>query len=99
VGRSDIAGLPLLALTVGVVSLLLLPVAHALSRAHERRADRYALEMTQNPAAFVSAHEAPLVAEPGRGDTVTGVEWIFHSHPSTSARIAAAQRWAAQRAQ
>ena len=51
----DIAGLPLLVLTGGAVSLVLVPLANALSRAHERRADRYALTMTGNPTAFISA--------------------------------------------
>ena len=33
--------LPLLVLAAGAVSLALMPVSNALSRAHERRADRY----------------------------------------------------------
>jgi Zn-dependent protease with chaperone function len=32
-----------------------MPLANALSRAHERRADRFALEMTHRSAAFISA--------------------------------------------
>ena len=47
-GKGDIAALPLLLLAAGAVSLALMPLANALSRAHERRADRYALEMTKN---------------------------------------------------
>ena len=31
------------------------PVVNLLSRHHERRADRYALALTERPAAFVSA--------------------------------------------
>ena len=42
-GKGDVAGLPLLVLAAGAVSLALMPVSNALSRAHERRADRYAL--------------------------------------------------------
>ena len=49
------AGLPVLLLAAGSVSLLMLPLAHAVSRAHERSADRFALELTRNPAAFMSA--------------------------------------------
>ena len=83
----------LLALTAGATSLLLAPAMHALSRAHERRADRYALAMTGNPEAFISAMRklaASNLAEdrPGRV-----VEMLFHSHPSTSARVAAALEW------
>jgi STE24 endopeptidase len=96
-GKDDLAVLPLLALAIAVVSMLLHPVAHAISRAHERRADRYALEMTQNPAAFVSAMKRLAAQNLAEEAPSRWVEWMFHSHPSTSARIAAAQEWAALR--
>jgi STE24 endopeptidase len=96
-GKDDLAGLPLLALVFGTVSVILLPVARALSRAHECRADRYALEMTHNPTAFVSAMKRLSAQNLAEDAPSRMVEWLFHSHPSTSARIAAAQRWAAQR--
>ena len=44
-GISDPAGLPVLMLAAGVWSVLFMPIANALSRRHERRADRYALEL------------------------------------------------------
>lgn len=97
-GKADIAALPLLVLAVGGVSLLLLPVANAVSRRHERRADRYALSMTRNAEAFVTAMRrlaAQNLAEP---EPSRLVEVLFHSHPSTAARIAAARQWAADAA-
>jgi STE24 endopeptidase len=94
-GKADIAALPLVALTCGGVSLVLRPVAHALSRAHERRADRYALDMTRNPAAFVSAMKRLSAQNMAEETPSRLVEWMFHSHPSMRARIAAAQKWAA----
>jgi STE24 endopeptidase len=93
----DIAGLPLLVLTAAAVSLVLLPLVLALSRAHERNADRYALEMTGNVTAFVSAMRRLSLANLGEDTPSRLTELLFHSHPSTSARIAAAERWAAQR--
>lgn len=92
---ADVAGLPLLLLAAGGVSLLMLPVAHAISRGHERRADRFALRLTQNPEAFVSAMRrlgAQSLAEehPGRI-----VQWLFYSHPPMRERIAAARQFAA----
>ena len=39
--------LPLLVLAAGAVSLVMVPIAHAMSRAYERRADRFALELTR----------------------------------------------------
>jgi STE24 endopeptidase len=93
-GKEDIAGLPLIALTGGTVSFVLTPIANALSRAHERRADRYALETTRNPDAFISAMRrlaATNLAEENPSRFV--VAW-FHTHPSTTARIEAARAWA-----
>ena len=52
---TDPAGVPLLVGAAGAVSLVLLPFGLALSRRHERRADRFALDLTSNPGAFVSA--------------------------------------------
>src|SRR5206468_11930453 len=42
-GVDDVAGLPVLLLAAGAVSLVMMPVAHAMSRAFERSADRFAL--------------------------------------------------------
>jgi STE24 endopeptidase len=94
-GPADVAGLPLLILVAGTVSLLSAPAAHALSRAHERRADRFALDLTRNPAAFISAMRrlgAQNLAEeyPSRI-----VQWLFHSHPPLRERIAAARAFPA----
>ena len=92
-GKSDIAGLPLLVLSIGVVSLLLRPAANALSRAHERRADRYALETTGNSAAFVSAMRRLAATNLAEERPSRLVEALFHTHPSTAARIEAAKAW------
>jgi STE24 endopeptidase len=97
-GKGDIAALPLLLLTMGGVSLLLMPVANACSRAHERRADRYALTMTGNAAAFITAMKRLAAQNLAEEQPSRLVEVLFHSHPSTGARIAAAQTWAADRA-
>lgn len=91
--KDDIAGLPLLLLVGGAVSLVLLPLANAVSRAHERRADRYALEMTKNAAAFISAMRRLAAQNLAEERPSRLVEVLFHSHPSTAARIDAARAW------
>lgn len=91
VGKSDIAALPLLLLTMGVVSLVLMPVRNALSRSHERRADRYALTMTRNREAFVTAMKRLSAQNLAEEQPSPLVEALFHSHPSISARISAAR--------
>ena len=97
-GQGGLAGLPLLVLAAGAVSLLLLPSSNALSRAHERRADRFALEMTENADAFVSAMKRLRSQNLAEERPSRLVELLFHSHPSTSARIAAARRLGRARA-
>jgi STE24 endopeptidase len=93
-GKSDVAALPLLVLAMAGASIALRPIGHALSRAHERRADRYALEMTGNAEAFVSAMKRLAAQNLAEEQPSRLVELLLHSHPSTGARIAAAQEWA-----
>lgn len=96
-GPADVAVLPLLLLTAGLVSVLLMPLFNALSRLHERRADRYALEMTRNAPAFISAMKRLGAQNLAEERPSRLVELLFHTHPSVSARIEAAQAWAARR--
>ncbi len=93
-GKGDVAGFPLLVLTAGAVSIALQPLANALSRAHERRADRYALETTRNPAAFISAMKRLAASNLAEERPSRFVELLFHTHPSSAARIDAAKSWA-----
>jgi len=91
-GKMDVAGLPLVALTAGAASFAFMPVANALSRAHERRADRYALEMTQNRTAFISAMRRLTAQNLAEERPSRLVELLFHTHPSAASRIEAARR-------
>jgi STE24 endopeptidase len=91
-GPDDIAGLPLLLLGAGAVSLVLVPLANALSRLFERNADRYALELGNNASAFVSAMRrlgSQNLAEehPSRLARI-----LFYSHPPVAERIEFARR-------
>jgi STE24 endopeptidase len=93
-GPADVAGLPFLVMAGGLWSLLFVPLLNALSRSHERRADRFALDLTRNPAAFISAMRR-------LGQQNLAEEWpsrisevLFHSHPPLPQRIAAAREWA-----
>lgn len=93
----DIAGLPLLVLAGGMVSLALVPLANAMSRAHERRADRYALAMTGNPEAFISAMRRLARQNLAEERPSKIVEILFYSHPPVAARLEAARAWASSR--
>lgn len=92
-GPDDPAGLPLLLLVGGGCSLLLTPLSHALSRAHERRADRYALDMTRQPDAFISAMRRLGQQNLAEEFPSTVVRWLFYSHPPIRERVEAARLW------
>jgi STE24 endopeptidase len=91
---SDFANLPLFVLTFTVLSFLLMPALNALSRFHERQADRYAFNNIAAIAPFISSMNK--LADQNLAERVPSrwVEWWFHSHPAISRRIAAAEAWA-----
>jgi STE24 endopeptidase len=90
-GVDDVAGLPILLLAAGAVSVVMVPVAHAMSRRFEREADGFALRVTRNPAAFISAMRRLGAQNLAEEDPSTVVQWLFYSHPPVRDRIAAAQ--------
>ena len=92
---ADLAGMPLLVMSAGAVSLALTPVALALSRRHERRADRFALQLTANPAAFISAMRRLGAQNLAEERPSRLVQWLFHSHPPLEERLAFARAWQA----
>ena len=94
-GLADVAGAPVLLMAGGALTLLLLPVANALSRAHERRADETALRLTNNPGAFISAMRRlgqQNLAEDSPSRLVTA---LFYTHPPVKERLRAAHDWPA----
>jgi STE24 endopeptidase len=94
---TEVEQLPALALVAGAVAFVLSPVAHALSRAHERRADRFAIERTGNAAAFMSAIRRLSSQNLAEETPPAWVEALLHSHPSTSRRLDYARRFADSR--
>lgn len=91
-GLADFANLPLILLVVTLVSLVALPLVNLYSRWRERGADRYALALTRNPEAFISAMRK--LAEQNLAETQPNrvVEFLFHGHPSIAERIASAEQ-------
>jgi STE24 endopeptidase len=90
---SDFANLPLLALVSVVLSFLLMPALNAYSRFNERQADRYAFESTASVEPFISSMNKLAEQNMAERTPSKWVEWLFHSHPSISRRLAAAEQW------
>jgi STE24 endopeptidase len=90
---SDFANLPLLALVSVVLSFLLMPALNAYSRFNERQADRYAFETTASVEPFISSMNKLAEQNLAERTPSRWVEWFFHSHPSISRRLAAAEEW------
>lgn len=92
-GIADMAGLPILMLATGILSLAFDPIERALSRWREFRADRTALEITGKPEAFASAmvklHDTNLsLARPPRF-----IELLLMTHPAAWRRVSAAREF------
>jgi STE24 endopeptidase len=87
---ADPASVPLLLLFGGAWSLLALPGGTALSRSRERAADRYALEVTGRPDAFMSAMRR--LAQQNMAEERPGpLARLFLSHPPIRERLDAAR--------
>ena len=94
----DVAGLPLLVLYSGIVSTALGPPELWWSRRRESRADRFSLEVAQNPEAFAAAmvklhNENLSIAQPRPWE-----KWLLYSHPPGRERVESARAFEAKRA-
>ena len=91
VSLADVAGFPMLILSLSLIGLAGLPIQSGISRRFERQADRFAVTATRLPQAFASALEklgALNLADP---HPPRWVEWLLYDHPPIAKRIAAAQ--------
>jgi STE24 endopeptidase len=90
---SNIAALPLLVLVFSAVNMIFTPFTNTCIRRFEKAADGYALQLTENPQAFVSmmaklTDQNLAEAEPSRW-----VELLFHDHPSYNNRLEYARKY------
>ena len=83
----DIAAFPVICMVLGVLGFILMPIQNAISRRFERACDRYAIEKTNDPEAFISTMDK--LAEQNLADRTPNrlVELLFYSHPPISKRI------------
>jgi STE24 endopeptidase len=94
-GIDDPAGIPMLLTAAGALALAVKPLLNAQSRNHERRADAYALRMTKNPSAFISAMRRLGQQNLAEDHPSRFVQAFFYTHPPIKERLRAAEDWAA----
>lgn len=89
---ADPAGLPLLVLTLFVLSLVTLPLRNAISRRFERQADLAALGLTENRDAYIKV-EVDL-ARSNLADIIPPrwAVFLLYTHPPVLERIAIAEQ-------
>jgi STE24 endopeptidase len=80
-------GLAMFVLLTALMGQVTAPIHNAVSRRMEVRADRFALEMTRNPTAFIGTFKKLAAGNPSDVDPPALVEWLSHSHPSIMNRI------------
>lgn len=93
-GTADLAdhrSLPVIGLVMTLVGLVLTPLQLAWSRSIERKADRYAISLTNNPAAYAAAMEKLAETNLADPNPPRAITFLLHSHPPLAERIAAAE--------
>lgn len=88
--RGTAAALPALALAAAIVAVPMGLIGNRLSRAVERRADTYSLELSRAPDAFISFQRAIALQNVADVEPPRWVARLLGTHPSTLERIGAA---------
>ncbi|MGB8658450.1 MAG: M48 family metallopeptidase [Candidatus Zixiibacteriota bacterium] len=90
---ADIAGLPLMLLIFSLYGLVTMPVGPTFSRHMERQADQFALDITHNKEAFVSAMNKLAYINLSDPDPSPIIEFLLYDHPPISKRIKFAREY------
>jgi Zn-dependent protease with chaperone function len=83
--------MPVLLMAAGAMGLVFKPLVNGLSRAHERRADDFALQLTNNPSAFISAMRRIGRQNLAEDNPSRLVQAFFYTHPPIRERLRVAQ--------
>jgi STE24 endopeptidase len=93
-GPGDPRVVPLVLFLMAVGTVLTTPVQNAVSRHVEARADVHALDLTQDPQAFVDMQRDLAESNLADPDPPGAWQWFFGSHPTVAQRVAMAADWA-----
>lgn len=86
-GPTDVRAIPLLALLSIALTIVAMPLEAALSRRFEREADRFAIGLTDDPDAAVSAFRRLALSNLADLDPPAVAVAAFYSHPPIPDRI------------
>lgn len=84
---TDLASLPVLLLIFSFLSFTISPVENAVSRYHERDADLYAIELTEDKQAAIQAFQKLTVAGLSEVNPPKIVKWLRYGHPTMLERL------------
>ena len=93
---SEVAAFPIFAIIFAILSFVTQPLTSSISRFYERKADKGALNLTNDSKSFISlmakfCNKQLLIAYPN-----PFIEWYKYSHPSPGNRIKSAETWEAK---
>lgn len=85
---------PFLLFGGALLELVVMPFGAALSRRWEREADRFSLELTQDPEAYAEAHRSLARANLSDLDPPRALYVLMFSHPTAPERLGTLTSWA-----
>ena len=93
----DVAAFPLFVLAMVLFGLITMPLTNWLSRTRENAADVYALDITGNATAFISAMKK--LANQNLADSAppAWAVWLFYTHPPIGERVRRGEDFIARR--
>ena len=93
-GVGDVAVVPLVMMMLAAFFFVLTPVTNTFSRAAEKEADVFGLNVARQPDGM--AQVSLQVSDYRKMSPGPLEEWLFYDHPSGRSRIYAAMRWKAE---
>jgi STE24 endopeptidase len=88
--RPDTTPVPAMAITLSLLAPAVAAISNQLSRAIERRADRFALDLTQEPEALIAFERRITIQNVGDPEPPRWEQLLLGTHPPTMERIGAA---------
>ena len=90
---TDASSLPVLGLSLSILSFVFSPLATNMSRTMEHSADQYALEVTNDRASFISTEKKLAVHNKSRLNPHSLYVWFYYSHPPAIKRIGRGEKF------